>query len=64
MERLGHNIRSAIDPGSWTPIRLARTGPPLSHLFFVDDLIIFGHAEESQAKVIKNIFYQFCSYSG
>ncbi|MBA0844648.1 hypothetical protein Goarm_000073, partial [Gossypium armourianum] len=51
MERLGQNIRSAIDPGSWTPIRLARTGPPLFHLFFVDDLIIFGHAEESQAKV-------------
>ncbi|MBA0669894.1 hypothetical protein Goklo_029633 [Gossypium klotzschianum] len=58
MERLGHNIRSAIDPGSWTPIRLARTGPPLFHLFFVDDLIIFGHAEESQAKEVSNLgFY-------
>lgn len=56
MEWFGHSIHSAIDFSSWTPIRLACTCSLLSHLFFVDDLILFGHAEESQARVIKNIF--------
>lgn len=64
IERLGYNIRSTIDLGSWTSICLACTGLPLSHIFFVDDLIIFWHSEKSQARVIKNIFYQFCGYSG
>ncbi|KAK5775934.1 hypothetical protein PVK06_043890 [Gossypium arboreum] len=64
MEWLSHNIRAAIGVGNWTPIRLARNGPPLSHLFFTNDLILFGHTEEHQAQIIKNILNDFCSYSG
>ncbi|KAK5776842.1 hypothetical protein PVK06_044807 [Gossypium arboreum] len=64
MEWLSHNIHAAIGAGNWTPIRLALNGPPLSHLFFADDLILFGHAEEHQAQIIKNILDDFCNYSG
>ncbi|XP_012487971.1 uncharacterized protein LOC105801183 [Gossypium raimondii] len=54
IEWLGHSIRNAIDLGNWSPIRLSCGGPLLSHLFFADDLILFGHADENQAQVIKN----------
>ncbi|KAH1089937.1 hypothetical protein J1N35_017194 [Gossypium stocksii] len=64
MEWLGHSICNAIGAGNWTPIKLSRNGPPLSHLFFADDFILFGHAAENQARVIKNILDEFCNYSG
>lgn len=34
IEWLGHGIRTAIEADRWSPIRLSRTGTPLSHLFF------------------------------
>ncbi|KAG8480634.1 hypothetical protein CXB51_025228 [Gossypium anomalum] len=64
MEWLSHSIQATIGVGNWSPIRLVRNGPLLSHFFFVDDLILFGHAEEHQAWIIKNILDDFCSYSG
>ncbi|KAG8485688.1 hypothetical protein CXB51_019010 [Gossypium anomalum] len=64
MEWLSHSIQAAIGVGKWSPIRLVRNGPSLSHLFFANDLILFGHAEEHQARIIKNILDDFCSYSG
>ncbi|KAG8483541.1 hypothetical protein CXB51_023295 [Gossypium anomalum] len=47
MKWLDHSIRKAINMGNWSPIRLSRGSPPLSHLFFVDDLILFGYADEN-----------------
>lgn len=41
MECLGHSIRNAIEVGNWSPIRLARDGPPLFHLLFADNLVLF-----------------------
>lgn len=48
----------------WNPIRLNRTGPPLSHLCFTDDLILFGEASLSQAQVMKDCIDLFCCSSG
>lgn len=64
MEWLGHNIYSAIDSFNRLPIRLSSTGPPLSHLFFVDDLILFGYADKRQAKIIKGVLDNFCDFLG
>ncbi|XP_016675259.1 uncharacterized protein [Gossypium hirsutum] len=47
-EWLSHSIQAAIGVGNRSPIRLVRNGPPLSHIFFADNLILFGHAEEHQ----------------
>ncbi|KAA3473665.1 LINE-1 reverse transcriptase isogeny [Gossypium australe] len=64
MEWLGHSIRNANEVGNWSPIRLARDGLLLSHLFFAGDLILFGHADDNQAWVMKDILDEFCDYSG
>ncbi|KAA3487461.1 Retrovirus-related Pol polyprotein LINE-1 [Gossypium australe] len=64
MEWLGHSICKAIDMGNWSPIRLSYGGPSLSHLFFADDLILFGHADENQVRVVKSILDKFCDYLG
>ncbi|KAK5786060.1 hypothetical protein PVK06_040687 [Gossypium arboreum] len=64
MEWLGHLIRSEITAKRWKPIRLSRSGPSLSHLFFADDLVIFGKVEMDQALLLKENLNQFCNFSG
>ncbi|KAH1082724.1 hypothetical protein J1N35_022485 [Gossypium stocksii] len=61
---LSHSICNANEVGNWSPIRLIRDGPLLSHLFFADDLILFGHADNNQAWVMNDILDEFCDYLG
>lgn len=42
MEKLGQAIRGTVANGVWRPIVLGRGCPALSHLFFADDLVLFG----------------------
>lgn len=63
MEWLGHSIRAKIDEGKWCPIHLSRTSTSLSHLFFVDDLVIFWKAELEQAQLLEGILKHFCDFS-
>ncbi|KAA3461025.1 reverse transcriptase [Gossypium australe] len=37
-------IKLAVTESTWKPIQLGRGGPPISLLFFADDLILFGEA--------------------
>ncbi|CAN1222018.1 LINE-1 retrotransposable element ORF2 protein [Linum grandiflorum] len=64
VERLSNLIMDSTNAGSWQPITLCRAGPGLSHLFFADDLILFGHASIAQCKVIKTCLSKFCRASG
>ncbi|OMO56897.1 reverse transcriptase [Corchorus capsularis] len=63
MERLGHLILKEIQQGTWKPIVMGRGGPQISHLFFANDLFLFGRATEAQAHVMRRVLDSFCSAS-
>ncbi|KAK5835942.1 hypothetical protein PVK06_011666 [Gossypium arboreum] len=64
MEWLGHSFQSSIASENWNPIKLPRSGPNLSHIFFEDDLVIFSKENIKHGILLKNILDQFCSFSG
>lgn len=64
VERLGHVITKSVESGRWKPIVLGKGGPSLSHLFFADDLVLFGEASLENAKTMQKVLEQFCLYSG
>nr|KYP62772.1 Putative ribonuclease H protein At1g65750 family [Cajanus cajan] len=64
MERLALKINELVDNNSWKPAHLSRGGPPLSHLMFADDLLLFGEATEDQARVMERTLEDFCRASG
>ena len=43
---------------------LSQNGPPLSHLLFVDDLILFLKASEGYIQVIMECMNMFCATTG
>lgn len=63
MERLGHAISLASSSGEWKPIKMRRNGH-LSHLFFVDEFVLFGEASKENVRCIQKILKRFCVYSG
>lgn len=64
MERLGHLIAQSLSCKEWKPITIGRGGPSISHLFFADDLFLFGRASARQAETIRGVLYCFCLASG
>ncbi|KAL5825722.1 hypothetical protein ACOSQ3_021785 [Xanthoceras sorbifolium] len=64
MEKLSHIISQKIRDGSWKAVKVSRVGSEISHLFFADDLILFGQATAQQAKIMKNCVDLFCDVSG
>ncbi|XP_057453009.1 uncharacterized protein LOC130744863 [Lotus japonicus] len=48
MERISSAISTAVQEGRWDPICTVRNGPGLSHVFFVDDVLLFVKAKVSQ----------------
>ncbi|MBA0602746.1 hypothetical protein Gorai_002916 [Gossypium raimondii] len=58
----GHSFHHAIGDSLWWPIRLSRSGPSLSYIFFVDDLVIFGHAGPQQILVLRDILERFYGF--
>ncbi|KAL5735733.1 hypothetical protein ACOSP7_030185 [Xanthoceras sorbifolium] len=64
MEKLSHIINSRVVDRSWKAIKVSRKGPDISHLFFTNDLILFGQATSDQASVMKDCIDVFCKCSG
>ena len=46
MECLNHLIIDVVDRGHWKPVFASQVGPPLTELFFADNLILFGEANK------------------
>nr|XP_028948098.1 uncharacterized protein LOC114820924 [Malus domestica] len=54
VEKFGHLISEAVSNKCWKPVKVAKNGSAISHLFFADDIILFSEASISQAKVVKH----------
>lgn len=64
IEKLFQMISLVVDLKEWSPIQLSRGGPPLSHLAFADDVLLFAEASVEQILLIKHILDLFCRASG
>lgn len=64
MERLPLLIKDAIKCDDWILIKLNRYTPYISHILFVDNLVLFGDCSIKQIKVIKEVLDKFCAASG
>ncbi|CAN1135617.1 Putative ribonuclease H protein At1g65750 [Linum perenne] len=64
MERLSGLILKSVQNGLWEPITLTRGGTKLTHMFFADDLVLFGYATVQHAARINEVLNNFCSLSG
>ena len=60
IKRLSHGISQVVREGFWKPIRLAKQGTPLTHLFFADDLLLFAEASIEQAYIIDAVLENYC----
>src|ERR1044072_535721 len=64
MERLSVKIQSMVDMGIWKPITVSRNGPPISHMFFADDVLLFCEATTPQVNILADTMRSFCENSG
>ncbi|KAF7822209.1 ribonuclease H [Senna tora] len=64
MDILSHIICNAVNDGSWKGIKAGKDNIYMSHLMFADDLLLFGSATVSQARVIIKCLDQFCLLTG
>ena len=64
VERLSHIINQAVEAKRWKPILVGRQGADLSHLFFIDDIVLFVEASVEQILVIRACLDVFCEALG
>lgn len=64
MERLALLIQKRVVEGSWHPIRIAKEGMNISHLFFADDILLFCQASRDQLHIVSETLKDFCEASG
>ena len=57
-------INLVVQQKTRKPILLSRHGSLISHMVFVDDLILFADASLEQATLIQNVLNLFCRSSG
>ena len=50
--------------GSLQGIKIARNCPPISHLMFVDDLVVFSLARHNELTAVQSCLSQFQTWSG
>lgn len=56
-------IRDKTANNTWKPVKAYRSGPTLSRLFFVDDLMLFGQASLENSEAINEVLTIFCQLS-
>jgi hypothetical protein len=61
---IGSEVISRLLHSSLRGFKIARACPPLSHLLFAGDLVIFTHATSGEATIIQTCLDKYCSWSG
>lgn len=64
MEFLGALITEKCESKLWDLMMASRGGIAFSHLFFVDDLVLFAKADHKNCVAIKDVLDTFCTLSG
>lgn len=64
MVKLSIAISEAVQDKRWRPIKVSSNGPNFSHLFFVDDVLLFSKTTCAQAKMMAYLFLRFSQHSG
>lgn len=64
MEYLSHLIEHKCREGSWTPLKASRGNVGISHLLFVDDIILFSKVDFMACNAIVEVLEKFCEESG
>lgn len=62
MERLSRCIDIAVDYGLWSPIKICTRAPPLSHLFFADDIILCAVANSPHARKFQEFLHTLIQF--
>lgn len=63
MEYLSIQIFQATATGNWRPFTIENKGPKISHLLFVDDVLLSAKADNALIQTLKNIIKDFCEVS-
>lgn len=64
MERLSHVIQEVVNQKEWHPLQFGKKGTKLSHIFFADDMVLFGASTATQMDVMISCLNKFCQASG
>ena len=64
MDKLSYMISAKVTKGNWKGIKSTTHGPFISHLYFVDDLILFFKASNGQCEIIMDTLNTICNLSG
>ncbi|KAL0016452.1 hypothetical protein SO802_003521 [Lithocarpus litseifolius] len=64
IDYLGQLIAEKCETKCWTPVKASRGGLAFSHLFFVDDIVLFAKADQINCFTIQDVLDQFCDITG
>ncbi|XP_072054489.1 secreted RxLR effector protein 78-like [Arachis hypogaea] len=64
MDKLSQLIEKTVIKEKWIPMKAGQRGPQISHVLFVDDLLLFAEATENQMKVALETLDKFGAASG
>ncbi|KAL5810114.1 hypothetical protein ACOSQ4_026682 [Xanthoceras sorbifolium] len=64
MKKLFLIIFENVKNKGWRPVKVSKGGPGITHLFFADNLVLFGEANATQAEIMRSCMDDFCRASG
>ena len=64
MEVSGAMIVEKCSSKLWNPVKASQGGMAFSHLFFVDDLVLFARADWKNCVTAREVLDFFCDLSG